>query len=258
MRFDFFFQLIGSQLLVLTPYIFIIAVSGWIYVGKQSFKKKNDNFSLLFWISLPVYLVFTLASFRSLAKMNWLAPAYITSIIAGVFWIHTAQTKWSTIFQKWLKPGLVLGLVIVMFMHLLPTVSMFPIRRGDTWTGWKELADKVLEIKGEMGEDTFIFGHEYKTPSEITFYTPNHEETHSGEIIGEKGLQYTYWTNIEELINKDAIFVSSNAHRYKKINKLQAHFDKIAEAPPLVISHHNKIFRKFYIYRCYGYKGVIQ
>ena len=135
---------------------------------------------------------------------------------------------------------------------------MFPIRRGDTWTGWKELSNKVLEIKQEMGEDTFIFGHEYKIPSEITFYTPNHEETHAGEIIGEKGLQYTFWTNIEELINKDAIFVTSNAQRYKKIKNLQAHFVKIEAEPPLEISFHNRTFRIFYIYRCYGYKGVNQ
>ncbi len=258
MRFDFFLQLIGSQMLMLTPYIFFLAVSGWIYVGKKGFKEKNDNLSLLFWISLPVYLIFTLASFRSLAKMNWLAPAYITSIIAGVFWMQSAGTKWSNRFKKWLKPGLVFGLLLVMFMHLLPIVPMFPIRRGDTWTGWKELANKVAEIKGEMGEDTFIFGHEYKIPSEITFYTSNHEATHSGEIIGEKGLQYTYWTNNDELIGQDAIFVTSNAHRYKKINKLLAHFDKIEEEPPLVISHYNKVFRKFYIYRCYGYKGLAE
>ena len=109
-------------------------------------------------------------------------------------------------------------------MHLLPLFPIMPIRKGDTWTGWKELANKVLEIKDEMGDDTFIFGHEYKIPSEITFYTPNHEKTHSGEIIGGRGLQYTFWTNIDELINKDAIFVTSNAHRYRKTEKRDTSF----------------------------------
>jgi len=256
LRLDFFGQLIGSQLGMLTPYIFFFVLVGWFNAGKKSFTERNEKYSLLFWISLPVYLVFTVSSFRSLVKMNWMAPAYVSSIIAGIAWLQSANSRWSNRFKKWFKPGIVFGLIIVIFMHLLPLVPLFPIRKGDTWTGWKELSKRVLEIKYEMGDDTFIFGHEYKIPSEITFYTPNHEETHSGEIIGEKGLQYSYWTNIDELVNRDAIFVTSNAHRYKNIGRLKAHFKTVEEDSPLKISYHNKIFRIFYIYRCYGYKGI--
>ena len=255
LRFDYFFQLIGSQLGMLTPYIFILVLVGWIQIGILSFKERNEKYSLLFWIALPVYFVFTLSSFRSLVKMNWLAPAYITSIIASIVWIQSAQTKWSNRFKKIFKPGLILGLIIVVFMHLFPIFPLFPSRKGDTWTGWQELSEKVVEIKVEMGEDTFIFGHEYKIPSEITFYTPNHIATHSGEIIGEKGLQYTFWTDFNELIGKDAIFVTSNAQRYRNIDKLRQYFDSVVEESPLIISHYNRVFRKFYLYRCYDYKG---
>ena len=255
LRFDYFFQLIGSQLGMLTPYIFILVLVGWIQIGILSFKERNEKYSLLFWIALPVYFVFTLSSFRSLVKMNWLAPAYITSIIASIEWIQSAQTKWSNRFKKIFKPGLILGLIIVVFMHLFPIFPLFPSRKGDTWTGWQELSEKVVEIKVEMGEDTFIFGHEYKIPSEITFYTPNHESTYSGEIIGEKGLQYNYWTNFDELIGKNAIFVTSNAQRYRKIDRIRKYFDLIEEEVPLKIIHRNRVFRIFYLYRCYGYKG---
>ncbi|UCE08432.1 MAG: glycosyltransferase family 39 protein, partial [bacterium] len=171
---EFFAQLIGSQLGMLTPYLFFLIIFGWFRIGILSFKEKNEKYSLLFWIAFPVYFIFVLSSFRSLVKMNWLAPAYITSIIAGIVWINSSNTKWSNRFKKWLRPGLILGLVIVLFMHLLPIVPMFPIRKGDSWTGWQELANRTMEIKKEMGEDTFIFGHEYKIPSEITFYTANH------------------------------------------------------------------------------------
>ena len=252
---EYFFQLIGSQLAMLTPYILVLILIGWIRIGVLSFKQQNEKYSLLFWLALPVYLIFTVSSFRSLVKMNWLAPAYITSIIASMVWLNSAQTTWSARFKKWLKPGLIFGLIIVIFMHLLPIVPIFPSRKGDTWTGWQELADRVVEMKKEMGVGTFIFGHEYKIPSELTFYTPNHEETHSGEIIGEKGLQYTFWTNFDELIGKDAIFITSNAQRYRNIDRVREYFDSVEEDAPLIISHHNKLFRKFYLYRCYGYKG---
>lgn len=255
LRFDYFFQLLGSQLGMLTPYIFILVIVGWVQIGRLSFKERNEKYSLLFWIAFPVYFIFTLSSFRSLVKMNWLAPAYITSIIASIVWIHSANTKWSERFKKWFKPGLILGLVIVLVMHLMPIVPVFPSRKGDTWTGWQELSEKILEIKAEMGEDAFIFGHEYKIPSEITFYTPNHETTHSGEIIGEKGLQYTYWTNFDELIGKNAIFITSNAQRYRNIDKIRQYFGLVEEQAPLQIIRRNQVFRIFYLYRCYGYRG---
>lgn len=257
LRFDYFFQLIGSQLGMLTPYILILVLVGWIQIGRLSYKERNEKYSLLFWIALPVYLVFTLSSFRSLVKMNWLVPAYITSIIASIVWINSAQTKWSERFKKWFKPGLILGMIIVLIMHLLPIFPLIPSRKGDTWTGWQELSEKVLEIKEEMGEDTFIFGHEYKIPSEITFYTPDHESTHSGEVIGEKGLQYTYWTDFDELIGKNAIFVTSNAQRYRNIDNIRQYFDSVEEQAPLQIIRRNQVFRIFYLYRCYDYKGPI-
>ncbi len=257
LRLDYFFQLIGSQLGMLTPYILILVAVGWFQIGRLSFKEKNEKYSLLFWIALPVYLVFTLSSFRSLVKMNWLAPAYITSITASIAWIGSAHTKWSQRFKKWFTPGLILGLVIVLFMHLMPIVPMFPSRKGDTWTGWQELSGRVMQLKQEMGEATFIFGHEYKIPSEITFYTPNHEPTHSGEIIGEKGLQYTYWTNFDELIGKNAIFITSDAQRYRNMDNVKKYFESVVEEPPLQIVRRGRVFRVFYIYRCYNYKGPI-
>jgi 4-amino-4-deoxy-L-arabinose transferase-like glycosyltransferase len=280
LRLDYFFQLIGSQLGMLTPYIFILVLIGWAQSGWRGFKEKNDSYSLLFWIALPVYLVFTLSSFRSLVKMNWLAPAYVTSLIASIVWLNSTQAKWAKHFKKrlrpgsllklilliiWIfgfnrfkklfKPGLILGLVIVLSGHLMLIAPIVPIRKGDTWTGWKELSAKVMSLKQEMGEGTFIFGHEYKIPSEITFYTPHHEPTHCGEVIGEKGLQYTYWTNLDELIGRNAIFITSDAQRYRNLDNVKKYFDSVVEEPPLQIVHRGRVFRVFYIYRCYNYKG---
>jgi len=55
---EYFFQLIGSQLGMLTPYVFVLVILGWFQIGRLSFKEKNEKYSLLFWIALPVYFVF--------------------------------------------------------------------------------------------------------------------------------------------------------------------------------------------------------
>jgi 4-amino-4-deoxy-L-arabinose transferase-like glycosyltransferase len=253
-RLDYFGQLIGSQMGMLTPYLLGFAVGGWIYAGKKA--STDDRFRLLFWISFFTYLIFPLLSFRSLVKPNWMAPAYVTSIIAAVVWVEAGETKTARWYKKYFKGGLIMGLVIVVFMNLLPLFPILPLRRGDTWTGWAELAQRIEQDLLEMEENTFVFGHEYKIPSELAFYTSGNLQTHCGEIIGERGLQYTYWTDINELIGCDAIFITSDAQRYRETDRILQYFAEIEQEEPLVIEYYGRVFRTFYIYRCYNYKGV--
>jgi hypothetical protein len=58
------------------------------------------------------------------------------------------------------------------------------------------------------------------------------------------------------LKNKNAIFVTSDFERYRNIDNLKKYFKLVEEVPPLKIIHHNKVFRVFYFYRCYDYKGT--
>jgi len=254
-RLDYFGQLVGSQTGMLTPYLLGFTIGGWIYAGKKALLE-DERFSLLFWISSITYLVFPLFSFCSLVKPNWMAPAYVTSIIAAVAWVEAGETKTALWYRKHFKCGLILGFLIVVFMHLLPLFPILPLRRGDIWTGWPELAQRIEQDLLEMEANTFVFGHEYKIPSEIAFYTGGNLQTHCGEIIGERGLQYTYWTDIDELIGRDAIFVTSDAQRYRETDRILEYFEAIEQEEPLVIEHHGEVFRTFYIYRCYDYKGI--
>ncbi|MFZ5519495.1 MAG: ArnT family glycosyltransferase [Candidatus Zhuqueibacterota bacterium] len=255
LRLDFLFQLIGSQLGMLTPYVFFLLVTGWAAIGVWSIKEKNQPYSLLFWIALPVYAVFTLSSLRSLVKMNWLAPAYVTSVIAGLVWLNANRSSISRWFDKLFVPGIVLGLLIVVFMHVVPIIPIAPLKKGDTWSGWKELGQRIERLKTDRGEDVFVFGHEYKAPSEITYYTASHLPTHAGEIFGANGLQYNYWTDTAKLIGRDAIFVTSDADRFTNFKKLNKHFESIAPLDTLEIVHRNRTYRAFYFYLCSDYKG---
>jgi hypothetical protein len=255
LRLDFFGQLLGSQAGLLTPYIFLLTIVGWFSVGLWGFRRSDDRYRLLFFLALPVYLIFTGASFKSLVKMNWMAPAYITSIIAGVIWLEEGSSGFARGMRRFQKPGLILGLFCVAASHLLPLAPVVPIRRGDTWSGWRELAARVMETKAAMGGTVFIFGQEYKIPSEIAYATPHHEKTHAGEIFGDNGLQYAYWTDCRTLIGQDAIFITSDADRYTDMNRIGRCFSSVAEDSALAIRHGSRLFRTFYIYRCYGYKG---
>jgi hypothetical protein len=257
LRSGFMLQLLLTQVGLLTPYIFILAIAGWLDSARQAIRTKAPKYALLFWVACPVYIVFSLSSLVRLVKMNWLAPAYVTSIIAGIAWLNAASGKWSKRFRRGFKPGLVVGLAIVILAHLLPLIPVVPMPKFDTWSGWKEMVSRVTQIKEEMGPDTFIFGDDYQIPSEITFYTPNHEPTYSGEVIGKEGLQYDYWTITGDLVGRNAIFVRSRTPGRGDMERLRKHFESVDEDTPLEIIRHNRVFRRFYIFRCYGYKGPL-
>ena len=58
LRLDFFGQLIGSQLGMLTPYLFIVIIGGWFFAGKKYFKEKKEEYAYLFCIIFQTYMNF--------------------------------------------------------------------------------------------------------------------------------------------------------------------------------------------------------
>lgn len=248
-------QLLGSQFGLLTPYIFVLVIAGWFHSCRRGVVEHDDRHRLLASLALPVYVAFSLPSLFSLVKMNWMAPAYIPSLVSAAVWIGEKQSAWAGRMARWYRPGLALGLVLVIAAHLLPLFPIVPLQKGDTWSGWGELTDKVNVLRKSMGADVFIFSHDYKIPSEIAFCARHQFETHAGEILGEHGLQYRYWTDTQLLLGKDAMFITSDFERFRDDGRLNLFFEKVEKEPPLQIIYRGKVFRTFYIYRCYRYLG---
>ena len=252
----YFFKLLGSQAALLTPYILLVVLAGWGWAGAHWWRTRDERFGLLFWLAAPVYAVFTAASFRSLVKMNWMAPAYMSSLIAAVAWLTHSPGRVAAHFRKWARPGLALALFLLLVAHILPLTRIVPLGRADTWNGWPELTRKVLETKTEMGPGAFVFSSEYKISSEISFHSPHHEDTCMSEIIGGDGLQYRFWTKPGELVGRNAVFATDNKDVNNTVARLKSYFADVRPEPPLKIVYGGKTFRTFYLYRCYGYLGT--
>jgi hypothetical protein len=202
-----------------------------------------------------VYAVFTATSFRSLVKMNWMAPAYMSSLIAAAAWLTHSTGPVASRFRKWARPGLALALVLLLAAHILPLARIVPLGRADTWSGWPELTRTVLETKAEMGPGAFVFSDEYKISSEISFHSPNHEETCMSEIVGGSGLQYRFWTKPGELVGRNAVFATDNRNVGGTLARLKSYFADVRPEPSLEIAYGGRTFRVFRLYRCYGYLG---
>ena len=223
-RFKYLGQLIGSQMFMLTPLIFILFfVALWKMI--RSWKK----YSILKFFFVSAVLItggFILISFKSLVKMNWLLPGYFGLIILTVVLLHKNLLK----FSGWIKAGMVFSIILILFSHLIWLIPNVPLGEGNTWSGWKDTARQVYEIQSDLGgrEQAFIFANSYKSASLMKFYLPDQQDVYAQNVYGQPALQFDFWPLPDSLNGKDALYIFTNRHEYRNdLKKVRPYFDEV-------------------------------
>ncbi len=269
----YFGQLVGSQLALVTPVLLLGCLYALWEATRRSLSRRwmvgrasrnrfpREIYRLLLCYSAPVIVLFTLVSFQSLVKMNWLAPAYVTLIVALALLCYERmknRPEKARSTRRWITATIITAAVMSLLVHVLAVVPVFPMKKADTWTGWPELADRVTELVEEMGPETIIFGNDYKVPSQITFYTAEHYDTYSANLFGGNGLQYEFWNDLDRIAGRDGIFIASDATGVRKweMDAIERVFRNVEFDGTLEIRRHGRLFRRFMLYRCYEYQGL--
>ncbi len=253
LQLKYFFQLIFSQLFLLTPFVFSLLLST-IY-GFMRKWKEIQKFDLIFWAGIPVMVIFTLVSFKSLVKMNWLLPGYtcfmlILAIKKGAVFETTSKIA---------KAGIAVSLLLITTGYSVLIVPNVPLGQGNTWSGWNDAASKVYQLQLEKGgrEECFIFGNSYKSAALLKFYLPDQQNTFAENIFGERALQFDYWEDPKKLIGKNALYVFDDRKEYKpKLETVAKHFEEINE----IAKYQYNFFagakaRIINVYYCQNYLG---
>lgn len=245
---------IATQLMLLIPILFVsmmIVMYKHIIKLFKTWKLPNDRVLFLVCFSLPIMLFFYSISLIYWVKLNWLMPAYIAGIILTAIYFKT----------KYLKPTIIISLVL--HLLLLSQIIFFyvPIKSDDTWFGWKESADAIHKVQQE-NPGAFLFSADnYKTTAVMNYYLE--EKVYARNIISENALHYMITDKeLSHLIGKDAIFIDSDT-RLKNMDKkgaipeqLLPFFDTFEELDPIVIKdRYGKPQRKFHLFKCVNYKG---
>ncbi len=220
----YIFQLVASQIFMLTPLILVLFISMGIKILKNWRSLILERNLVL----TGVFIVFgfILVSSRSLVKMNWLLPGYLGFIIATVLiYRHHDVVK-----SAWMKTGIVLSFVLLIIAHLILIIPNIPLGEGNTWSGWQESAQKIHHIQNKMGgeKNTFIFANSYKSAALLRFYLPEDQEVYAQNIFGEPALQFDIWGIPDSLKGKDALFVFTDRYEYgKNFENLKPYFSEI-------------------------------
>ncbi len=180
-------------------------------------RETDTGIRLLWWVSVPVWLLFLVASLKKPGQANWPAPAYVGGFVLAVAWclerVRGSETRWAA-------TGLVLtiasGLIVTMLLHFPglfrptiaricpePTVAKpFPVRLMDVTarvSGWKELAGEVDQIRDrirrETGQEPVLAGTYWTVPGVIGCYCQGQPQVYAIGVANgsDRYSQYDLW-----------------------------------------------------------------
>jgi 4-amino-4-deoxy-L-arabinose transferase-like glycosyltransferase len=252
---------LGSQAGYLSLLLYPFLIIALYIAGYRGLKGKDERYLLIFSLSAPTLILFHLASPRLSFKPHWTALGYLPMLIVAV---QLAKEQWGQLRVRILSiVALTLAFAFTAFIHVQ---AFYPILPGNILPpklditnelyGWKEVGERAgnleREMKIESGKDSdFIFSYRYQLVSQLAFYTPGQPEVYS---LNNWLDAYDFLQNGQNLLEKDGIFVCDN--RFDRKPDELYNFDSFHRENDLVIYRAGREARRFYIFRCYNFRGI--
>jgi hypothetical protein len=130
-------------------------------------------------------VLFALISFRSIIKINWLAPAFWSLVILGLYQLLASEHGFRKMARgRASSAALLLACGIAVAIPNLPVVDDM-----NSWSGWKEAAAHVARVQQSeqaAGRASFVFSPNYKISSLLRFYLPGQPRTYAQDVYGRR------------------------------------------------------------------------
>ena len=283
-------RFLGDQALLISPFFFLTylaAISYCLYVALRHSAKEHDDSLVFLWCTsiVPFGATFVTA-LKSKVEGNWAVDAYASGVLLVAF-VFVRLWDWQTHlgrFWNWLdgttpRKSVLWSLnalkrtwviMACLFALVLGTVALFPNLlynagvkfpkatddRTNELYGWRTLGERIQRERAAMGGDPFVFGINYRMPSEAAFYLPGQPQTYS-LFLNYKSSEYRFWEDPDALKGHDAVFLNDTDNQ-DHFDDLRAVFTRVEPQPPLLIFRkppYATPIRTIQIVRCYGFKG---
>lgn len=247
-------ELMATQMALVTPLVFIALLYATYRLCRRWWRSRDDTLLFLLTFSLPVLMLFAAVSLRTLVKMNWPAPAYVTGLMVLAV---VASWRLPVLSGWWRRAGLGVALVFTVLLFALPVAPFVTLGKADTWTGWPLLAEAVRGLRAELPTRTFIFSRDHKISSELVFALEAGVPVLTENTFGETARQFDFWSDPETFVGWDAILVYSDASRIKaaELQQIRLRFERLGEPRTLTVERGGRLRRQFFLVPCFGYKG---
>ncbi len=250
------------QLVIIGP---LLAVFGMI-AGRgvrRGWFQRDDRAIFAVAFSLPLFLVFVFASFKTEVHINWTAPCFLSLLPAATALLHERMTdklpsaaRWRRF--GWALPGFALCAMALGFSLILWGVpaAFLSSRAG----GWREIAARVSAQEAELarrtGQDAFVVGADkYNLSALIGFYSRAPREQVNNLAFGKHGLGFRYWTDLKSFEGRPAVVVETRLNA-GSLRDLTNHFERVDAPQRVSIPTFRNQTRSVWLVNGYGYQAT--
>ncbi len=249
---QYFLQMLGTQIVVVTPYLLAIALAAWLRGLRGWRAVLVDDRQLLLLVAATVPLVvFSLASLRSMVKPNWLAPAYAPLIVLAV------EARLTGAAPRAFRIGLATSAVLLLAAVIAMAWPDARLGAANTWSGWPEAARRIDKIQRDLsagGKPSFVFSTNYKNSALLAFHQAGHPRTYAQDIYGERALQFDFWPPDGSLAGATGILaIDDRRDQSAPPPALASHFESIKLIDSIEAGGGGT--RHIDLYECRGYRG---
>lgn len=252
----YFAVLVLTQILLLTPYIFVLCLAALWRNARAWFSHGIDDRTRLLLLSAAVPIaLFSAVSFRTLSKSNWLATAFGPLVILGVHYLLSREDGLRRLWR-----GLASSAALVALAAIAVGVPNLPLPFAmNSWSGWVPAAKRVNRISAEAraeGHGVFVFSPNYRISSLLRFLLPGQPRTYAQDIYGAPALQFDYFPLERDLRGATGILVDSGGELSPpELAAVAAHFDACLPLDVIEAKAFGRTTRQIQVYRCTNYKG---
>jgi dolichol-phosphate mannosyltransferase len=228
---------------------------------KSGWRQRDDRWNFVASFSLPLFLLFTLASFKTEIHVNWTAPAFLSlafgagaMTVDGLYGADAARAK------RWrIGSGIAITLSIVaIFLGHMSLAWGFPkVFAYSHAGGWRALAKEVESARENLARETgqrpFVLGMDkYNFAAELGFYLHQPDECINTYALGANGLGFRYWMDLRKLEGRPAIVVLGKPSEVALV-ELRRHFDVVDKFTPVDLQSGGVRTRTATLVQCRGY-----
>ena len=262
--FKWLLRFLGDQALVLSPLIFLTYLYALYDGARRGLTGKDDALLFLWCPSVTVFAAVVCVTLRSKVEANWAVAAYVSGLIlVAAILVRTWQERkvpgrvW-VILSAGLASFLAIGTLFPTLLYGMGVKFPDPAKdRTNELYGWRTLARRVSAEEQTIGGSPFVFGLNYRMPSEAAFYLPGQPQTYS-LFLHDRANEYMFWEDPRRLTGRNAVFIN-DTDTHDHFDDLRAVFTRVEPQPPLLI-YRNPPYghvpvRTLQIVRCYGFRG---
>lgn len=253
---------LGAQAILISPLLYLTYLRLMPRWDDKAAGEKRDAWLYLWCLSATVTIVTAFVSLHNKVEGNWAVAAYVTGIIMiGVAIVNSWHKPGP---RRWHIAGIVFSVILSTVAFIMPWLigtlhikTNAKIDRSTEMVGWREMATRVQSEQQNLGGPSkcFVFGLNYRLPSQMAFYLPGQPVTYSLALHA-RANNYMFWENVNQRIGDNAVFVN-DGDPTEGLAECRAIFDHVVPAEPIVIHEwpYKDPIREVQLFRCWGFKG---